>query len=73
MHLSDLQLKLWHLMSADDRRSIRELCEAAGASSTSIVRYNLLRLADLGILQPPPHGQARMWRCLRPYEEASHG
>lgn len=68
MELTALQLKLWRLMSEDDRRSIRELCQETGASSTSIVRYNLLRLAALGILQAPPHGQARMWRCLKQYQ-----
>lgn len=68
MNLSDLQLKLWRLMSINDRRSIRELRDATETSSTSVVSANLYHLAALGILQPPPHGQARMWRCLKPYE-----
>lgn len=68
MELTELQLSLWKLMSQDDRRSVRELQRETGASSTSVVRNNLLRLAKAGVLAAPPHGQARSWRCLKKWE-----
>lgn len=71
--MTELQEQLWRLMSENDRRSIRELQELVHASSTSVITYNLHRLARLGILTPPPHGQARMWRCEKKYQEAANG
>ena len=69
MELTYLQRKLWRLMSEDDRRSLRELCELTGVSSTSVINYNLHRLADKGVLIAPPPTHARSWRVKQAFTE----
>lgn len=66
--LTDLQRRLWQALTRDDRQSLRELAETTGASSTSVVAYNLRRLAKHEIVELRPI-QARSVRLLKRYEE----
>lgn len=74
--LTDTQRRILNVLEQDERASVREIQAACGISSTSVVNYNLRRLAEAGKIILPPSGQARNIRVsredteLRAYAEA---
>jgi DNA-binding MarR family transcriptional regulator len=49
--ISDKQFAVLAALRANPRASIRELCEATGITSTSVVTYQLDRLEEAGLLR----------------------